>query len=340
MSLNRPDNEVCAPFPLDVVGDLHGQLGALESLARQLGYEVDGDWTHPEGRRLVFLGDLVDRGPHSLEVAERVRHLCEGGTALCLMGNHEFNLLEWRHGRSGPKTSNRPTIEDVKARPARWAPVLDFFETLPVSLQLPDLRVIHAVWHRRCVAALEPVLRVPGPDGVDRGVWSTLIHLHSPYHMGRKRPGVPDGPFEDQDEGAVEILLKGYEIRAEAPFRDNDGKLREFVRSEWWNEDGHNVPLDRRIVFGHYWNLPPVPGHHDAFVPPYPSGRPELRAWFERLLPALTASGVRRVPERVRAVCVDFNGVIRGGGAACAAAYRHPEAEVVWASEPTPTLIR
>ena len=59
---------------IDVIGDIHGEFPALLELGRQLGYAVDKDWGHPEGRLPVFLGDLIDRGGHSLEVAELVRH--------------------------------------------------------------------------------------------------------------------------------------------------------------------------------------------------------------------------------------------------------------------------
>ena len=64
-----------AMVKLDVVGDIHGHLEALRTLGHSLEYNVDGDWSHPEGRILVFVGDLVDRGPNSLEVAELVMRL-------------------------------------------------------------------------------------------------------------------------------------------------------------------------------------------------------------------------------------------------------------------------
>ena len=57
------------PGPVDIVGDVHGELGALDALLDRLGY-VRG--RHPEGRRLVFVGDLIDRGPDSAGVLERV----------------------------------------------------------------------------------------------------------------------------------------------------------------------------------------------------------------------------------------------------------------------------
>ncbi len=66
-----------AAGPLDIVGDVHGEIDALDALLAELGYADDGQ--HPEGRRLVFLGDLVDRGPDSPAVLERVSRMVAAG---------------------------------------------------------------------------------------------------------------------------------------------------------------------------------------------------------------------------------------------------------------------
>ena len=87
-----------ADHRIDVVGDVHGQLSALRALGQHLGYAVDSDWSHPGGRVLVFVGDLVDRGEDSFGVCELVMHLVRDGRALCLMGNHEYNLVKWSFG--------------------------------------------------------------------------------------------------------------------------------------------------------------------------------------------------------------------------------------------------
>src|SRR5512136_2088276 len=76
--------------PVDIVGDVHGFIDPLSSLLRRLGYNDDG--SHPEHRRLVFLGDLTDRGPDSPAVVRLVKRLVANG-AKCVLGNHDFNLL-------------------------------------------------------------------------------------------------------------------------------------------------------------------------------------------------------------------------------------------------------
>jgi hypothetical protein len=80
---------------LDVIGDLHGQHDKLVSLLLHLGYsETDGIWSHPD-RTAVFVGDLIDRGPKQLETVRAVRSMVESGTAMCVLGNHEFNAVAW-----------------------------------------------------------------------------------------------------------------------------------------------------------------------------------------------------------------------------------------------------
>src|SRR5690349_352298 len=77
----------CGPF--DIIGDLHGCCDELEELFRQLGYARNGDeaWSHPEGRRAIFVGDLVDRGPRIAETLKTVMTMSQAGSALCVPGN-------------------------------------------------------------------------------------------------------------------------------------------------------------------------------------------------------------------------------------------------------------
>ena len=86
--------------PFDIIGDVHGCLGELTGLLRQLGYGRAPDaWRHPENRRAIFLGDLVDRGPDSPGVLRLVMDMVAAGTALCVQGNHDNKLLRKLNGR-------------------------------------------------------------------------------------------------------------------------------------------------------------------------------------------------------------------------------------------------
>lgn len=85
--------------PFDIIGDVHGCCDELEELLGALGYvnhdgdgAVDGAWTHPEGRKAIFLGDLVDRGPRIVDTLKIVMSMARAGTAMCVPGNHDIKL--------------------------------------------------------------------------------------------------------------------------------------------------------------------------------------------------------------------------------------------------------
>jgi protein phosphatase len=87
--------------PFDVVGDVHGCCDELEQLLADLGYEpsADGAYAHPEGRKAIFVGDLVDRGPRIVDSVRLVKAMVEADTALCVPGNHDMKLVRKLRGR-------------------------------------------------------------------------------------------------------------------------------------------------------------------------------------------------------------------------------------------------
>ncbi|MGX1674470.1 polynucleotide kinase-phosphatase [Streptomyces sp. NPDC055400] len=82
--------------PFDIIGDIHGCAFELETLLTRLGY---ADGVHPDGRKAVFVGDLVDRGPDSPGVLRRVMSMVKSGHALCVPGNHENKFGRYLKGR-------------------------------------------------------------------------------------------------------------------------------------------------------------------------------------------------------------------------------------------------
>ena len=87
--------------PFDIIGDVHGCHAELLSLLDRLGYDTAADpIAHPEGRRAVFLGDLVDRGPAVAEVLDVAMSMAASGSALCIAGNHENKLRRALAGRN------------------------------------------------------------------------------------------------------------------------------------------------------------------------------------------------------------------------------------------------
>jgi len=85
--------------PFDIVGDVHGCLGELHDLLKALGWLEVPEWHHPAGRKLVFLGDLVDRGPDSVGVLKLVMSLHERDQAICVPGNHDVKLSRYLQGQ-------------------------------------------------------------------------------------------------------------------------------------------------------------------------------------------------------------------------------------------------
>ncbi len=81
-----------------VIGDVHGCYDALQRLCEALGY--DHDFHHPEGRVLVFVGDLINRGPESVRVLRLASRLVGQGRARLTLGNHDDALNRWLHGET------------------------------------------------------------------------------------------------------------------------------------------------------------------------------------------------------------------------------------------------
>lgn len=90
--------------PFDIIGDVHGCFDELRDLLTNLGYGVEknGDGYRvqpPEGRKAIFVGDLVDRGPKIPDVLKLVMGMVEEGTAICVPGNHDTKLLQKLRGK-------------------------------------------------------------------------------------------------------------------------------------------------------------------------------------------------------------------------------------------------
>ena len=273
--------------PLDIVGDIHGEIDALEALLEALGYAADG--AHRDGRRLVFVGDLVDRGPDSPAVLRRVRDLVVAGHAQCVLGNHELNLLRddakpenaWWMDPDGPAAVTDPgTAAGVRRRPsphpaahvsAADKPQLrEFLESLPILLERDDLRVVHACWHGPSVERIRALSApVPGAAGLYehfiRECTRTMLEnrflsfvkrewnlyaprLHDPEWEAVLMPAKAELDARIQMENPVAVLTSGMERAARQPFWAG-GKWRMVNRVKWWEEYTDPVP----VIFGHYW---------------------------------------------------------------------------------------
>lgn len=266
--------------PLDVVGAVHGHYAALLHLIEELGYEPDG--RHPEGRRLVYVGDLVDRGEDSPAVFRLVRRQVEAGRAQMVLGNHELNLLlgkkrrgnEWFRGLEQWRRTGRLLPQQIASAALR-AEMLDFLGRIPLALERPDLRVVHACWddrsidlasRRRDVVAFFHDCRLALRDEL----------LSEPDHLRRG--------LSHQNGNPVSVLTSGLEAPVTGEPFWAGGKIRHTEREPWWRHYRHRTA----VVFGHYWRSPlpyrplkPVPGPfgRGGGRSPYAPLGPRQNAW-------------------------------------------------------------
>ncbi len=209
----------------DIIGDVHGCSKTLENLLLKLGYSPDsnGIYKHAD-RTVIFLGDFIDRGPHQREVIAIVRPMIESGVAKAVMGNHEYNAIAYATAdeeRGGylrvhsekNREQHKAFLDAYADRPAAYADVIEWFKTLPLWLDLGDVRIIHACWDKEMVRKIgAPVL--------------TAELLHASSNKGLWQ-------FE-----AIETILKGKEIPLPDGhvFHDKDGNARHNIRVRWWDQ--------------------------------------------------------------------------------------------------------
>lgn len=143
-----PNNRRSDPGSFDIIGDVHGCAAELEELLEKLGYvyTIQTDrptgtylrqYIHPEGRKAVFLGDLMDRGPRVLDAYQLVRSMVLSGSGLCVLGNHDDQLLRILLGQTVQVSGGmEATFKEINALPETLQTqfrqeMLGFFKSLP-----------------------------------------------------------------------------------------------------------------------------------------------------------------------------------------------------------------
>jgi protein phosphatase len=137
--------------PFDIIGDVHGCFDELLELLGQLGYSVDRQGngysvSSPHGRKLVFVGDLVDRGPGTVQVLRLVSDLVRSGLALCVPGNHDMKLVRALRGRDVKRTYGlAETMEQLGQEPEPFRiEVAKFLDDLISHLVFDDGKLVVA----------------------------------------------------------------------------------------------------------------------------------------------------------------------------------------------------
>lgn len=210
----------------DLIGDIHGHATELEALLQKLDYQKNenGIYQHPT-RKVIFAGDFIDRGPDIRRVLQIAKGMTEAGTALAVMGNHEYNIIcyhtknvegEYLRLHTDKNQKQQQATEDAfKDHPAEWQEYLQWMKELPVWLDLGDLRIIHACWQEEYLEKVQRALS--GNQLTEPFIQASAIEENWEYE-------------------AIEILLKG--IEKELPngqfFHDKDGHRRTAMRIRWW----------------------------------------------------------------------------------------------------------
>jgi hypothetical protein len=293
----------------DIIGDIHGHADKLVALLLVMGYRhTGGAWRHP-CRRAIFVGDFIDSGPQGVETVQIVRDMVDKGCAIAVMGNHELNAIAWhtpdlrspgeylrlRHRQPwGDKNRamHQAFLTQIEDKPVLHAEIVSWFMTLPLWLDLPDFRVVHACWHDRFIDWLAPQL-------IDGCYLSTELLVNATTEP--VDPAEKDTPTPSVFK-AVEAVLKGIEVPLPLPhhFFDNHKNRRDRVRARWWDADAATysqmalsgsvsetlpdlpVPanaravaaLDKPTFFGHYWMKgPPAPQNRRAACVDYSAGK-------------------------------------------------------------------
>ena len=228
------------------VGDLHGCLDALRRLLDRIGFD-------PAADRLLFVGDLVNRGPDSLGTLRFVKGLDACSTVL--LGNHDLHLLAAHHGRRAP--SPKDTLGDILAAPDRDE-LVDWLRTrraLHVDEALGIVAVhagIPAAWTleeaRSRAAALEAVL---GGDDVD----GFLAEMY----------GNEPARWTDADDEVARLRytvnaftrMRFYREDGALDFSENGAPADAPAALVPWYRVRRDAPLGLPVVFGH-WSAHPA----------------------------------------------------------------------------------
>jgi hypothetical protein len=156
----------------EIIGDIYGHTDALTALLSDLGYSQHRRGYRHADRKVVFVGDFVDRGPAIGEVIEIARAMVDAGDALAVMGNHEYNAIAFHTavpGRSGRYfrdhsikncDQHKQTLYQLSCGELNDA--VAWFKTLPVAIDVGGFRVAHASWQTGGIGCINQALTTAG----------------------------------------------------------------------------------------------------------------------------------------------------------------------------------
>lgn len=256
----------------DIIGDIHGYADELEKLLQKLGYNLsNGIYRHPEKRKVIFLGDYIDRGPKIRETLHIVKNMCDAGNAEAIMGNHEFNAVcfttpdkvnggYYRKHTFTEINQHFETLKQFKNFKDEWENLfIPWFKNLPLFIEKGDFRAVHACWDSEHINWLKRNYK--GKLTID-----FLADFNKDNSIEKK-------VIEETLKGKEKKLSNGHS------FFDKDGVERTECRIIWWQpienrksyidilmfcptklekdpvdiDEFHLYKSDKPVFFGHYW---------------------------------------------------------------------------------------
>ena len=233
----------------DIIGDVHGCADKLEGLLQKLGYkQKDGVYRYSRAdgdRQAIFVGDLIDRGCQQIRTLEIVRAMVEARTARMVMGNHEFDAISF--ATSNPEIRGeymRPNnqknigqhkefLKQIRANSALHRQTIEWFKTLPLCLEFPGIRIVHACWSDGAIDQVKTWI----PCGTK---------MSTDFVIKANQKGSPE-------HKAIEVLLKGPELSlskyGQPSFVDGD-QVRSEARIRWWNAKARTLRELAEIPMG------------------------------------------------------------------------------------------
>ena len=241
------------------IGDVQGCAPSLKALVKKL----------PKKSNMIFLGDLVNRGPDSLGALRQLKALQESGRAECILGNHDLHLLAIDAGLR--KSKGLDTIEPILSAPDRRE-LIDWIRNRPMALSNGKVLTVHAgvlpQWDLQqtieCAQEVEKTLRgksykdfLANMYGNTPNQWSKSLKGYERLRvitntLTRMRFCTPTGKMEFESKEGLEQGPKGYIPWFTVPGRKTQDVLTYFGH---WSTLGllrqHNViGLDTGCVWG------------------------------------------------------------------------------------------
>ncbi|MDG1732576.1 MAG: metallophosphoesterase [Thalassotalea sp.] len=257
----------------DIIGDVHGHATKLENLLVKMDYKLVNDTYQHDTRKVIFVGDYIDRGGEEAKTIHIVRNMVESGNALAIMGNHEFNAICWatphpdkpgeylREHSDKNFDQHEAFLKEFPLGSDEHTDVINWFKTLPIYLDLEHIRIVHACWHQYSIDELNNIINED--KTLPEDMYITASDENHPHY--------------EYIENVVKALEE--ELPTGITFKDKSNHERSAIRIKWWSTEEAtyknlaltvpetsmvNIPDekindvylysdDKPVFFGHYW---------------------------------------------------------------------------------------